>query len=353
MEKKIRRLAEKAIEEKVFPGAEIFFSQGKHVLYHECFGTYDICRASPALQKHSIFDLASLTKPLATSAAIMHLVDRRKLALHASLTKVIPEFFAHEKEGITLTHLLTHTSGLPAWRDLYSPRFDKQRGWEKLCETGLIASPGNRAIYSCLGFLVLSEIVRRVSGVSLSEYCHRYLFCPMRITKLSFRPGENCESIVPTVYCPLRKRYLQGVVHDENAYLFDEEGGNAGLFGSALDIYKFCRMIFNEGTFGDKIILSQEAVQDWTKNHMPGHLPPHALGWCINSRQEKYRSCGQKMPMGSLGHLGFTGTSLWIDKRRELVVIVLSNRVNVSREANVALMRDFRPRIHDLLLSLL
>ena len=353
MQKEIRQLVAKAIEDTVFPGVEIFFAQGEEILYHECFGTYDIHNASAALEKCSIFDLASLTKPIATSAAIVHLVDNKKLTFHEPLTKIIPEFFSHEKKKITLLHLLTHTSGLPAWKDLYSPCFDKHLGWKKLCNCTLDSPPGQKVIYSCLGFLVLSEIVRRISGMSLSDYCQRHIFGPIQAEQLRFRPGENCKKIVPTAYCPLRRRYLRGIVHDENAYLFDEEGGNAGLFGTVRNIYKFCRMIFGEGTINGETILSQQAVRYWTKNHLPKHLVPRALGWDINSRREEYRSCGEKMPINGLGHTGFTGTSLWIDKRTELVVIILSNRVNISREGNLALMSAFRPRIHDMLFSML
>ena len=350
LEKEIDRLVATAIREALFPGVEIFFAQGESVVYHECFGRYD--SNGTALERCSVFDLASLTKPIATSAAILHLIDAQKLSLRSSLTEVVPEFFRREKERITLFHLLTHTSGLPAWRDLYSPRFDRRQGWAKLCDTELDCPPGQKVVYSCLGFLVLSEIVRRVSGSSLADYCREHIFGPIRTKRLCFRPGKSCRKIVPTAFCPIRNRYLRGSVHDENAYLFDEEGGNAGLFGTVGDIHRFCRMVFGEGTLEGETVLSREAVRYWTESRLPEHLSQRALGWDVNGRHEEYRSCGEKMPIGSLGHTGFTGTSLWMDKRTELVAIILSNRVNISREGNLAGMRAFRPQIHDLLLSM-
>ncbi len=349
----VQQLVEEAIKKKTFPCIEILFAQDENIIIHESYGRLDQTQYSPPLKNNFLFDLASLTKPLATTCAVMQLSDSSLLNLHDDVRKFIPEFNRYSKETVTIAHLLTHTSGLPDWIALFDPNFEKKTGWKKLLETKLKTKPGTQTTYSCLGFILLGEVIRRISQVSLTDYCKESIFLPLGLTHLTFNPiPENLEiEIVPTAYCPYRQKMLIGKVHDENAALFDGEGGNSGLFGTAEEIHRFCRMLLNKGTFNGKRILSSTSIELMFENQNPAGLTARTMGWDIKMKNADYWSCGQLMPLKSIGHLGFTGTSLWIDPTMKLIVILLSNRVNISREENIPLMRAFRPELHDLLLS--
>lgn len=349
----IAKLARDAIKNGVFPGIEILCARGDHILFHNSYGRLDSHPDSPALRIGSLFDLASLTKPLATAAAILHLSDCGLIQLENPISRFIREFGTTEKAQITISQLLTHTGGLPDWVALYEPDFNKKSAWEKLTRTSLVYKPGSTVIYSCLGYIILAEIVRRVSQTTLRDYCRSRIYQPMGLDTLLFNPDPGQSNIVPTAYCPLRKKRLHGIVHDENSFVFDGEGGNAGLFGTAGAIHAYCRMLQSSGTLNGKRIFSAAAVDGFLKNQNAPLLPPRSYGWDINDGTEAYMSCGKKMPVGSVGHLGFTGTSIWMDPVSQLTVILLSNRVNLAREENMPLMQAFRPRMHTLLLSTL
>jgi len=352
-ETEIERRVFLALAQKVFPGVEIFLARSDTVLFHRVYGRFNQTPDSPPLTLNAVFDLASLTKPLATASAILHLIEHGALALTTPIGRLLADFNQSPHSTITIQQLLTHTSGMPAWAPLYSPDFNRQRGWQKLRSMPLLYPPGTAVTYSCLGFILLAEILRRVTQISLNQYCRQYLFTPLGLSSLSFHPDPTRPDIVPTAFCPHRGGLLRGVVHDENAYLFEGEGGNAGLFGSALDIHRFCRLLWQRGQLDGIRIFTEETVASFLRNHNPPYLPPRALGWDYHSGRDEYHSCGRYMPVGSLGHLGFTGTSLWMDPVSQTLVLILSNRVNISRDENLPLLRSFRPEIHDLLLSAL
>jgi serine-type D-Ala-D-Ala carboxypeptidase len=353
LESQVSQFITTAIKNKTFPAAEILMAKGEEVLFHQSFGNRNPNDDSTTLVKNSLFDLASLTKPLATTCAIMHLYDQKHLALGTSLLKIIPEFEDCGGKQISIKHLLTHTSGLPDWIALYEPEFNKQKGWSKLMKTPLSQAPGEKTVYSCLGFILLGEIIRRISGNSLKDYCTKHIFTPLGLEYTEFNPRITELDIVSTGFCELRKIELTGIVHDENAALFDGEGGNSGLFGTAGEIYRICRMLLCGGRLAGTRILSEESVDLLFTNHNRTPLTPRSLGWDIKIGKADYWSCSNEMPEGSIGHLGFTGTSLWVDPKSQLIIIVLSNRVFISREKNIPLMRSFRPELHKLLLRYL
>ncbi len=350
-ETRIRQLVDQSFASRLFPGLEILAAKGDSIRYHQIFGRFEGTPQSPKLERNSLFDLASLTKPLATTSAILHLVESDLLDLEERVSILIPEFRRQGTEKITVRHLLTHTSGLPAWSALYEPEFDKTSGWDKLFNTELQSPPETEMVYSCLGFILLGEIVRRVSKLSLSEYCREFIFSPLGLRNPVFNHDQSRQDLVPTAYCPFRKKMLRGIVHDENAYLFDGEGGNAGLFGTATDIFRFCRMLLCGGVLNNVRIFTPETTRLMFRNHNPVPISARALGWDYNASTAKYMSCGDRMPRGSVGHLGFTGTSLWLDPDSKIVVIILSNRVYFSREKSIPLMQSFRPKMHGLILS--
>jgi len=349
----IEALVKQALNAGVFPGVEVFLALDRKVHYHQVFGTFDREKKSPLLTKNALFDLASLTKPLATTFALLHLLDQGKLNLEDPVVKTLPEFDRKETRAITIRHLLTHTSGLPAWRPLCKPNFDRDQGLQQLFNLPLENKPGSKMVYSCLDFLLLGELISRISKSSLADYCQQNIYQPLGLRRTGFHPDQNQVDLVPTDYCAYRQQTLRGIVHDENSFLLGGDAGNAGLFSTAHEIHQLCCLIFDRGISRGKQILSKETVALLSQNHNAAPLIAHSLGWDYNPLVAGYQSCGQKMPVGSLGHLGFTGTSLWIDPQSKLCIIILSNRVNMGREIKMKEMRAFRPKIHDFLLSMI
>lgn len=349
----LETLIQKQIEDGVFPGIELLFAAHGKIYLHQAWGNLEIGKNAPEMQIDTIFDLASLTKPTATATAIMILQERGLLNLEDLVQEFVPEFEGEGKQAVTIRHLLTHTSGLPAWTNLYEGVADKEAAWQRLMEIPLEVPKDHQMIYSCLGFLILAEIVRRLTNQSLAQFTKINIFDPLGMETTGFTPLETIkeEAIAPTQYCPFREKLLRGVVHDENSFIFNEEGGNAGLFSKALEVYRFCQMLFNEGIWEGTRILSPTSVQCMVKNHNPAGLAPRGLGWALKEDGGRYVSCGSLFPTPAIGHTGFTGTSFWCHLPTQMVAIVLTNRVHISREQTLAAMHTFRPRLHNILMA--
>lgn len=306
------------------------------------------------MQPGTLFDIASITKPVATATSLLILLEQGQVGLEDKVTDAFPEFDTPEKRGITLRHLMTHTSGLPDWIDFYSGGDSQAEALQKLLHTELLHPTGTVMLYSDLGYLILAELVRRTSGQSLAEFFHRHVAHPLRLTHTAFKPLDAGidAPIAPTQFCPWRKQLLRGIVHDENAYVFGGEGGNAGVFSTAPDLWRFARMVLNGGELDGARVLSERTVERMTSNHNPRKLAPRGLGWDIKGEGFGYMSCGELMRPGAIGHTGFTGTSLWMEPDSGLTVVLLTNRVHMSREKNQQDMIRFRPRLHNLVISL-
>ena len=348
-------LVESALRSKLFPGMELLVARGDEALLHEAWGMLEVGPEAPAMRAGTVFDIASLTKPIATATLLLVLVEQGKLTLEDRIAAAFPEFETPEKRGITIRHLLTHTAGLPAWADFYSATSGPAEALQSLLHTPLQHPTGSAMLYSDLGFLILGELIRRVSGIRLREFFQRALAHPLRLTQTAFRPLEGAVSgtFAPTQYCPWRKQLLRGIVHDENAYVFDQEGGNAGLFSTAADLWRFARMLLHGGELEGVRVLAPRTVSRMIANHNPRRLPPRGLGWDIKGEGFGYMSCGELMQPGSVGHTGFTGVSLWIEPDSGMTVILLTNRVHMARERNQPEMMRFRPRLHNLVVSML
>lgn len=349
------QLIERHLKAGTFPGIEILFAQGDDILLHKTWGQQEAGSDKP-MALNTVFDIASLTKPVATASLMLLLQEQGMLDLEEPVHLFLPEFNRGEKAKITLRHLLTHTSGLPAWANLYQDSQTPEAAHQKLFQTEPEAPVATRVTYSCLNFLLLGQIITRVTGSSLSTFFQHSIAEPLRLEHTLFSPAKHwtdLSQIAPTQYCPWRKRLLRGVVHDENCYFFQEEGGNAGLFSTALDLHRFCSMLLNEGEWDGIPVLSPASVQQMLHNQ---NLPPllaRGLGWDIKDAVPGYWSCGFLFPPGAVGHTGFTGTSLWFDPLDQWIVIVLTNRVHLSRDSNLEAMHRFRPRLHNLLLSMI
>lgn len=346
-------LIQSHLAQGTFPGVEILFASQGEILLHQAWGNREIGENNSSLQINTLWDIASITKPLATATSILILQERGELNLADKVSQWVPEYGDEARGAITLKHLLTHTSGLSAWENLYENVRNKDEAWARLLSFMPQQPLQHTTIYSCLGYLILAEIVRRVSKQSLAQFVKENILEPLEMKSSGFSPWQQSLglTIAPTQYCPFRKKLLRGVVHDENAYVFDEEGGNAGLFSTALDLFRFCEMLFGNGEWQRARILSPQSLQNSVRNHNPKGLAARGLGWDYHTGGWGYMSCGELFPIGGIGHTGFTGTSIWIDLVSKTAIIVLSNRVHLSREKNQPQMMQFRPRLHNVLMS--
>ena len=363
---------EEAVSQGVFPGAVVLVSKDEEIVYENAFGYRSLIPEKTALQLNTIFDLASLTKPLATTVAIMLLIGGKKIRLDDQVTRFIPTFGVFGKHLSTVRQLLNHSSGLPAWKPYYegmvkmeksgrinfiASRAAKGYVLEEIHREKPLTPPGTQALYSDLGFMVLGEIVEALTGFNLDRFCQDRIFKPLGLrstafvdlTKLRTRRLQPVkQTIAPTENCPWRKRILCGEVHDDNAYAMGGVAGHAGLFSSARDIHTLMVRL-NHCFHGKDNFLPQSLVQEFLTKDQTIKDSTHALGWDTPSRGKS--ASGSYFSPRSVGHLGFTGTSIWWDLEKSCHIILLTNRVHPSRQNEK--IRDFRPYIHDLIMKAL
>ncbi|MBI3189074.1 MAG: serine hydrolase, partial [Ignavibacteriales bacterium] len=333
-----------AIQDSAFPGAQVCVVKDGAIVLNKSFGSYEYAYPTSHISNQSMYDLASLTKVIATTSAVMKLYDEQQLGLDDLVTKYIPEFGNHGKEKITIRNLLLHNSGLPAFKRLYAMCKSPQEVLDSVFQTELIYKTGDSTVYSDFGFITLGKIVERISGQTLDEYCRKNFFEPLGMKQTMFNPSESLwTNIAPTEYDSLlRKKLVRGVVHDENAYTLGGVSGHAGLFSTASELAIFMQMLTNGGNFNGKQFLKQETIKFFTTKK--GAKSTRALGWDTKS-VEGYSSAGKLFSENSFGHTGFTGTSIWADPEREIFVIFLTNRVYPTR-ANTKIS-GVRPAVHE------
>ena len=342
----IAPLVEAAIARHELPGAVVLVGRGDAIVYRRAFGQRAVVPAPEAMTEDTIFDLASLTKVVATTTSVMTLVEEGRIRLNDPVTQFIPEFGRYGKNGITIRHLLTHTSGLRPDLELEVEFHGPDEAIRRAIEEIPMAPPGERMVYSDINFFLLGDIVHRVSGERLDRYAKARIFDPLGMTETAFLPPESWRTrIAPTEACaPLAwpctagMPFLRGVVHDPTSRRMDGVAGHAGLFSTAADLSRFCKMLLGGGRLGDVRILSPATVTRMTSPSTPAEM--HAvrgLGWDIDSSFSSNR--GELFPIGSYGHTGFTGTSLWLDPGSKSYVIFLSNRVHPDGKGDVTALR--------------
>ena len=344
----VNQLMRTAIESQLFPGAEILVAQGDQLLLHRAYGKTSGSAQARALEKGSIYDLASLTKPVATATAALKLAEQGYVDLLEPIGQWLPEWKG--PSAITWSDLLTHRSGLVPWLPLYQSK-SKEEAWAQLMSPEPATQVGTKVSYSCLNFLILAELVRRVSKQTLAAFCQEQIFGPLGLTSLKFSPGPGA-LVLESAFCPWRNRRLQGEVHDENAALFDGEGGNAGLFGTALDLWQYALMLLDQGIYRGETFFKPETARLMLENQNPTPLASRTIGWDYYNQSPGYWSCGNLLSLGSIGHLGYTGTGIWIDPKRRLTLIHLSHRVWYGAEHQLAEMKKFRPVLHNHLIRI-
>ncbi|PYP54190.1 MAG: hypothetical protein DMD39_02380 [Gemmatimonadetes bacterium] len=339
----IERVIERGIKAGGYPGASVVVGRKGAAVFEKGFGKLSWSESSTAVDaQRTIYDVASLTKVVGTTTAIMILFDEKKIGLDDPVVNYIPTFGGGDKDKVTIRQLLTHTSGLPAGRDIWRIAQTPLEARALVLSTPLEGRPGAQYIYSDLGADVLGLIVEVVAGEPLDKFLTRRVFEPLGMNETMFRPADSLRSrIAPTEVTPPRGYPLRGEVHDENAYALGGVAGHAGLFSTAADLSVFAQMMLNGGEYNGVQIISKPTVELFTSRAF-GH---RALGW--DTAEGDYGS-GRFLGPTAYGHTGFTGTSMWIDPEREMFVILLTNRVHAARALRPAkVISDVRADLSD------
>jgi beta-glucosidase-like glycosyl hydrolase/CubicO group peptidase (beta-lactamase class C family) len=332
-----------AIADSAFPGAQLAIVKDGLLVYDRTFGRLTYDPASAPVDERTMYDLASLTKVIATTSAVMKLVDSGKIGLDDPVAKYLPRFDAGEKAAVTIRHLLLHRGGFPPFRRLWLECPDSAAVIDTIAATPLVAAPGDSTVYSDLGFITLGKIVEKVSGMTLDAFVKKEFFVPLRMRNTTYVPPESLRSrCAPTeIDTAWRKSLVQGTVHDENAAFIGGVSGNAGLFSTASDLAVYMQMLLNKGLYAGRRYLSEKTVAEFIEKRAPGQ--ERWLGW--DMRSPRGSSAGAFFSPASFGHTGFTGTCIWADPSRNLVVVFLTNRVYPTR-ANMKIAR-VRPSLND------
>ncbi len=342
----IDRVIEEEMAKGNFPGAVVLVGQQDDIVYWQAFGNEITDPCEEPVNKHTIFDLASMTKPIATATSIMILKDRREIQLGNYVSKYLPAFACNGKEEARIEHLLTHTSGLPAYTNAAklkeqfgSPCPDKVI--EKICELEAVSKPGEEFRYSCLGYITLAKIVKTVSGKNIGKFSSQNIFTPLGMKHTSYNPPEAWEQDIAATEV-IDGRPLRGIVHDPLARLMSGLSGNAGLFSNAYDLSIYCRMLLNGGKWQGKRILSPEAVTLLTAERTNGR----ACGFDVNSTYAWIK--GSYAPEQAYCHTGYTGTSIVCDPASKTFIIILANRVHPKDDGTT---KPVRIKISDIVFN--
>lgn len=327
-------IVQSAIADGQMPGAVLLVGHDGQVVYRRAFGERSLEPKREPMTVDTIFDLASLTKVVATTTAVMQLVEHGKVRLNDPVEKYIPEFAQNDKEDITVRELLTHLSGLPEDLDLTQPWEGRETGYRMAFAEKTAYPPGSRFLYSDINFITLGALVERVTDTTLDAYCAKNIFAPLLMTHTRFVPPAAWRpQIAPTQYDE-NEKMLRGVVHDPTARRMGGVAGHAGLFSTADDLSRFAQALLN----GSKI-LSPLTVEKMTTPQQPPSSPVlRGLGWDIDSPFSSDR--GDLLPVGSFGHTGFTGTSLWIDPTTRTYIILLTNAVHPRGKGSAVALRS-------------
>ncbi|MFA6166242.1 MAG: glycoside hydrolase family 3 N-terminal domain-containing protein [Gemmatimonadaceae bacterium] len=328
MKDSLQHLLDRAVHDSAFPGAVAIVGRKDRVLATVSAGRLDWKEATTP-DENTLWDMASLTKVTATTSSIMRLVDAGKVDINAPVQKYLPDWQGKNKEKVLIRHLLTHSSGLISWRPIYKEATSPEQGIQLVLQTQLDTLPGARMLYSDLNFILLGLIVQRVSGLPLDAFVREQVFGPLKMTDTQFNPDKSLlPRIAPTEIDPWRGRHIRGEVHDENAFTLGGVSGHAGLFSTAHDVGRLCQAYLNGGTLDGVRVWSPETIKLFTTVY-DSTFSNRALGW---ETPNGMNSAGRIMRRPAFGHTGFTGTSIWIDPANDLFVVLLTNRVNPTRQ---------------------
>ncbi|WDP92955.1 MAG: beta-lactamase family protein [Desulfobacter sp.] len=345
---------EKAVAEQIFPGAVLVWGTPDRIMFHGAYGQADLTTGEP-VSLETVFDLASLTKPLATTLAAAELIREKKMDTDTALGQILPGAEGTDKADITIDMLLRHTSGLPAHR-AYFKMLGRSCPWpvdgaraairQRVLDEPLDHLPGRQEVYSDLGFILLAWALETISGMRLDRLVRETVFNPLGIDGLYFPGGEperaGGRAVAATSRCPWRGRLVKGEVEDENAWAAGGVEGHAGLFGDGESVFRLGSSVLSAAMGRPVRVPDAEVIKIFFKKR-----PCMGRVAGFDTPAKENSSAGRHFSDRAVGHLGFTGTSIWMDPADGLMVVLLTNRVHPSRE-NVRI-RQFRPFIHDLI----
>jgi len=346
-------VVEKAISEKAFPGATLAVGYRQKVSIR-AFGKLSYSEKSPDVNIQTMYDIASLTKVVVTTTLVEKLVEGdfpSPLNLDAPIERYLPEWATGPqpewRRRVTVRHLMTHTSGLPPFKEYWRTSTSKQETLRRIFAEPLEYEPGTKVVYSDLGIILMAEIIERLTGKPLDQLANEYIFGPLGMKHSMYNPPKDLwPTIAPTEFdSQLRHRLVQGEVHDENAYAIGGVSGHAGVFSTAPDLAAFCEMLLNGGVYAHQRILRRATIAEFTAPQ-PLANNVRTLGWVVPTENS---SSGHYFSSHSYGHTGFTGTTIWIDPDRQLFVILLTNRVHPTRENHK--IAEVRPAVHDAIMK--
>jgi len=327
----IDAVVKEGIDRGQLPGCVVMIGHHGRIVFEKAYGERQVEPESVAMTIDTVFDLASLTKPVATATSVMHLVEQGKLNLDQKVVEIIPTFTGNGKENITVRQLLIHQSGLIADNSLRDYLDGPEKAFERIDALKLTAEPGTKFIYSDVGFIMLGRIVEVISGVPLNEYAAKHLFEPSGMTETGYLPEKSLHSRT----APTERRdgkWMQGEVHDPRAYELNGVAGHAGLFSTAQDLSRYATMMLNGGKIDGRQVLKPETIELMIAPHEVSR-GVRGLGWDIQSPYSSNR--GDQLSERAFGHGGFTGTVLWIDPDKDIFFIFLSNRLHPDGEGSV------------------
>lgn len=337
-----------SVHSLAFPGASVAVTQTGKFVGSEAFGHFTFAENPPPVTPATIFDLASLTKVIATTTASMILFDRKVLDLDRPICEVLPEFAGHDPRRLAITFrmLLAHSSGLPSHKRYFEKCSSRESLLQAVFQTPLKADPATQVEYSDIGFILLGVAMERLTNEALDSFCAREIFQPLGMDRTCFNPPVAWRDQIPPTLEDryFRHRIIQGEVNDENAYVLSGIAGHAGLFASAEDVAKFALCMLRDGL----PIIRAETVKLFTARQALPAGTSRALGWDTPSRPSQ---SGKYFSEASFGHLGYTGTSLWIDPEREVSITLLTNRT--WPDAKSQAIKQVRPAVHDVMMEAL
>jgi len=346
---------ENAIADKAFPGASLVVGYRGKVSVH-AFGKLSYTAKAPSVSTGTMYDIASLTKVVVTTTLVEKLVEGdfpSPLNLDAPVERYLPEWTTGPqpdwRRKVTVRNLMTHTSGLPAFKEYWRTSTSKQETLRRIFAEPLEYEPGTKVVYSDLGIILMAEIIERLTGKPLDQLANEYIFEPLGMKHSMYKPPQSIwQEIAPTEFdSQLRHRLVQGEVHDENAYAIGGVSGHAGVFSTSPDLAVFCQMLLNGGVYAHQRILKRATIAQFTAPQ-PLASNTRTLGWVVPTENS---SSGHYFSSHSYGHTGFTGTTIWIDPDRQLFVVLLTNRVNPTRENHK--IAQVRPAVHDAIMKAL
>lgn len=344
MREAVRNFLQREIDLQVTPGAVVRVRHKRKIFLDEAVGTNSLDEDNVPITSSHLFDMASLTKVMVTLPAILQICEAGEIHLHDKVTTFIPSFKKRGKESVTIKQLLTHSSGLTAHRPYFEKRLSAVQVLKEIEEEQLEYAPDTNVVYSDLGFILLMEVIEKVTGQKIDEYAQQYLFGPMGMKDTGYRPTSERQRYAPTEYYDHLQDHKYGIVHDDNTEFMGGISGHAGLFSTMEDLSVFTEMLENDGLHEGKKILDPRWLALSRRNFTPFAEESRGLGWQLKGSGAS--PAGDLMSDSTYGHTGFTGTSFYIDPEQELTVMLLTNRVYFGR--HLAMLR-LRPRLHNII----